>query len=260
MRAVVLQPQGGRERGLVALGALLSLLLHAGAAAVTASIEPAAPEKRTQWIEMTITETPPPPPPEVTPEPEPPPPPPEPEPPKPKPKPKEPEVVQFDQTAENAPTDAPLDAKPAGKPVRKIVQGLSNQSFVDGLNTGLSVRAGTTTSARAGSELMDREDATEFATVPYAAVATAPKAAGRPILTVPEEVRALGVSGRVQVEMTIGADGRVVKVDVVQALHPLADAACVRDLKAMRWKPGLRDGSPVVVTGVPYTCRYEELQ
>jgi hypothetical protein len=47
---------------------------------------------------------------------------------------------------------------------------------------------------------------------------------------------------------------------VVKGFHPAADAACKRDVRLSRWKPGTRDGKAVNVTGVPFTCRYEVLE
>ncbi len=252
MHATVLDAPPSRERMIVVAAVLLSVLLHAAAAAGAVRIERRPPEPEPVWVEMTVTTPPEPVPEELPPEPE-----PEPEPPKPKPRPDE--TVDFKETSdEPPPPDAP-PPDPSRKPVRRMVQGLSNTSFVDGAQTGLSVRAGTTTAARATDELMDKDDATEFATVPYRAVAKSPRVKVRPLLTVPETLRAEGIAGAVEVELTIDAEGRVEAVEVLKRLHPDADAACVRDLKRTRWEPGEKDGAAVRVVGVPFTCRYQEL-
>ena len=57
--------------------------------------------------------------------------------------------------------------------------------------------------------------------------------------------------------MTIGADGKVSKLSLTEKLHPVADAACIEDLRKMSCKPGMKDGKPVNVAGFTYSCRYE---
>ncbi|MCB9663374.1 MAG: energy transducer TonB [Alphaproteobacteria bacterium] len=254
MHADVLDRPSLRERSGVLAAVLLSLGVHGAVAGGVSRVEAPVRERPTPVEFVVVT---PPPPPEPEPEPEPPPPPPEPEPPKPKPPPKQ-EVVEFEETA---PDPAPTEPPPDRKPVRRIVQGLSNDSFVEGSQTGLTVRRGTTTAARATDELLKPEEATdgEYAIVPYKKVTSTPRIVRRPLLAVPDELKELGVTGRVVVELQIGADGRVAAVEVVQGLHPIADAACVRDLKATRWNPGVSEGRAVTVIGVPFTCRYELL-
>jgi protein TonB len=202
------------------------------------------------WMEMVIVQPPPPPPPiepEIAP--------PEPEPPKPPKK----EVVKFEDTSPvpPAPSDVP---PPNAKKVTRLVQGLSNDSFVTGSTSGFTVRAGnsTATGYRPG-EVASPNDVSAQGVVAYQSVAVAPKIERRPMLHVPDELKAAGIVGKVSVELTIGDDGRVTEVRIVDGLHPAADASCVHDLKQTRWKPGLRDGTPVTVTGVPFTCRYEVL-
>lgn len=253
MHADVLDRPSLRERAGVLAAVLLSLGVHGVVAGSVAKVEPRE-RVRHEVVEIAIV-TPPPPP--AEPEPEPPPPPEEPEPPKPKPPPKE-EVVKFEETA---PDPSPTEPPPDRKPVRRVVQGLTNDSFVEGSQTGLTVRRGTTTAARASRDLLDPEEATtgEFAVVPYRKVTSTPRIVRRPLLAVPDELKELGVTGRVVVELTIDAEGKVSSIEVVQGLHPIADAACVRDLKTTRWNPGASEGRAVTVTGVPFTCRYELL-
>lgn len=259
MRAEVLEQRSWRDRSVLVLALLASVVGHVITAASVSRIEP---RERTEpvWVEMTVVEPPPPPPvvePEPEPEPEPPPPPPEPEP-KPRPKPKVEEVVDFEETTNEPPSETPPPED--RKPVRRIVQGLSNDSFVEGATTGLQANAGTTTAARATNERMDLDEATTFQTLPYKAVTSAPRIARRPLLRVPDELKEAGVTGTVDVELTIDGSGTVTAVTVVKGLHPAADAACRKDLLLTRWKPGTRDGTPVTVTSVPFTCRYEVLQ
>jgi outer membrane biosynthesis protein TonB len=107
---------------------------------------------------------------------------------------------------------------------------------------------------------MDREEADQFAVIPYTSVTTTPRISRRPLLRVPDELKDADIQGGVQVELTISSEGRVTEVVLIAGLHPAADAACLRDLKLTRWKPGTRDGTPIGVKGVPFTCRYEVLQ
>jgi protein TonB len=246
-----LDRQNPRDAALIAVAILLSGVVHGAVAVGVAEIEPPVPEQEV-WVEVVVQRTePPPPPPEAEP------PPPEPEPPKPEPTrrpPPEPEVVQHEETTPEPPTPEP---PPERRPVRRVSQGLSNESFVPGSGTGLDVRRGNTTAAAATTPQLDEAEAGEFATIPYTSVTAAPRILTRPVLVVPEEVAAAEIQGRVEAILTIGADGSVQDVAVVQGLHPGADAACVTALRGTRWRAGSRDGTPVIVTGVPYSCRFE---
>jgi hypothetical protein len=75
-------------------------------------------------------------------------------------------------------------------------------------------------------------------------------------LVIPDVVRDQEIEGRVEAELTIGADGNVQSVVLMNALHPEADQACRAALLSSRWRPGSRDGTPVIVRGVPYSCRF----
>lgn len=248
MHADVLDRRPWQERAGIALAVLLSLLGHALVGGSISSVEP-RPRKEPVWAEMMVV-TPPPPPEPVVPEPE-----PEPEPERPKPPPPK-EAIPFEDTRDVPPPDAP---PPDRKPVRQLVQGLSNTSFVEGTRTGLTVNAGNTTAARASKERLPVEDVGPYEQVAYEQVTTSPRIARRPLLQVPDSLKEANISGSVGVELTIDGEGRVLSVRVVAPLHPDADAACVRDVKSLsRWAPGTRDGSPVTVTGVPFKCTYLE--
>lgn len=254
MKATVLEPRPARERLALVAMVVASIVAHGVAAALASAVPHTPPPPPPEvWSEVVLVEPPPPPEPEPEPEPV-----PEPEP-EPLPEPEvEPEVVEFEDTTPTPVEQAPPPTKKR-RPVRRMVQGLSNKSFAEGSGTNLTVRAGTTTSAKAGSTVMDVEDATEFATLPFQSVSAPPRLKVRPMISVPETLRAAEVSGVVQVELTISAQGRVSKVELVGKLHPDADKGCMRDVRASRWHPGTKDGAPVTVTGVPFTCRYEVL-
>jgi outer membrane biosynthesis protein TonB len=104
---------------------------------------------------------------------------------------------------------------------------------------------------------MGLEDATEFGTVAYQAAATPPRIKLRPPLVVPDEVREAKLQGKVDVVLTIGADGAVLDAALVAGFHPAADAGCLTYVRSTRWKPGLMGEQAVTVKGVPFTCRYE---
>lgn len=57
--------------------------------------------------------------------------------------------------------------------------------------------------------------------------------------------RAEGVEGRLKLRLTIGADGSVSKVDVIESVAPELDAAAVAAAKQWRFKPALACGKPM---------------
>jgi len=142
--------------------------------------------------------------------------------------------------------------------VRRIMQGLSSDSFVDGPGTGLAVRHGTTLATADTEKPLAADEEDGFATLPYTSVTTRPKVGRNPPIVVPQAVIDAQVQGRVGLELTVDATGAVIDAVVVSPLHPAADAACVEHARMnTRWKPGLRDGEALAVRGVPYTCRFE---
>ena len=60
------------------------------------------------------------------------------------------------------------------------------------------------------------------------------------------QARADGVEGKLKLRLTVGADGSVIKVDVLESLSPEMDAAAVAAAKQWRFKPALACGHPVV--------------
>jgi len=137
-----------------------------------------------------------------------------------------------------------------------VVQGLSNDSFLQG-NNGFSARHGTTTAAAADTPQLDPDAEDAFEVVPYQSVTRAPRIQRRPLLRIPPEVENEEIQGRVEVVLTIGGDGAVTDVEVVGSLHPAADAACVDAMRTSRWSAGTREGTPVTVRGVPYSCLFQ---
>jgi TonB family protein len=241
MRTAALDRQPTTERGLLALALLLSLMLHL-ALALGATAIPEPRREQPEWLEMAL----------VVQEPSEPAPQPEPEPePEPEPQiPEEPEVVEFQPEVETPPAPEP-------KPVARVVQGLNANSFAEGSGTGLDVRAGTTTAVRASDDTMGLDEANESTIVPYSSITKPPKIRYKPPLDIPEEVTSQEIEGRVEIVLTVLADGRVSDVTVTRSLHPAADAACVSAWRKSRWKAGLKGDQAVVTTGLPQSCKYE---
>lgn len=68
-------------------------------------------------------------------------------------------------------------------------------------------------------------------------------------LCYPNISRKNGDDGVVYVEFTIGTDGKVKDVRVLEGASPALDAEALRVIrKSPRWTPGMKDGNPVTVT------------
>ena len=68
-------------------------------------------------------------------------------------------------------------------------------------------------------------------------------------LVYPEIAKENGVQGRVTLQFTIQADGRLTNVKVVRGIDPSLDKEAVRCVSTSpRWKPGTNQGKPVSVT------------
>ncbi|GMV42381.1 MAG: hypothetical protein AMXMBFR64_40970 [Myxococcales bacterium] len=66
----------------------------------------------------------------------------------------------------------------------------------------------------------------------------------------PEAARAAGVQGKVRVELTVGAEGRVVKARVLQGLGHGLDEAALAAAREGRFEPAMQCGKPVPSTFV----------
>ena len=79
-----------------------------------------------------------------------------------------------------------------------------------------------------------------------------PRPVSVPRLPYPEAARRQGIEGTVKLEVTIGKDGRVLKVRVIRGVGFGLDEVAVAALKRARFKPAVgSDGKPMV-----YTIRY----
>lgn len=266
MQPAAIEQRDWRPYAVLLLAIVLSLGAHVALALGVSAIEPPEDEGPT-WVTVTVNTPPPAPEPEPEPAPVPEPEPePEPEPqprpqpqpdprpqPEPQPAPPEPEQVDFDDTT---PDDVASEPPPPEAPrTRRLTQGLSNDSFTEG-GIDIGARRGNTTSTGANNPQLSEEDDEPFQTVAYAAATTAPRLRNPPVLVVPDSVIDAQIQGRVEAELTIGADGSVVDIAIVGHLDPAADAACLTALRGSRWRPGAKEGTPVIVSGVPYSCRF----
>lgn len=237
------------QRVLRGVAVFLSVGVHVVFAALL-MLKPEAAKKAATWVEMTVVEAKPPPPP-----------PPEPEPPKPEPEKKKPapKAVKFEDIPPPQPEapPPPADAPPPPKErVVRRVQGLSANSFAPGANTGLSVRAGNTTAMAAGPDKMALDEATgPYVSRPYTAVTNPPKSVARPAaVAVPDEAKAAGIEGVVEVKLDIGPEGNVLRVAVVKDLGFGTGDACAAAWKKSRWKPATENGAAIAVLGYPQIC------
>lgn len=242
------RPVPAWQRALRASAGILSVLVHVAGAGVLV-LKPEAAQKAATWVEMTVVEPKPPPPP-PPPEPEKPP-----EPPKPEKKKVAPKEIKFEEIKPPEPQPAPEAAPPPERVVRRV-QGLSASSFAAGGTTGLTVRAGNTTTVAAGPETMSLDEAKgPWVPRPYSSVTEAPKLKWQPpALVVPDEAKQAKAQGVVEVKLDVGPDGSVLKVVVVKDLGFGTGAACVDAWRQSKWKPGEVDGQAVAVAGIPKIC------
>jgi protein TonB len=70
--------------------------------------------------------------------------------------------------------------------------------------------------------------------------------------------RSEGIEGKLKLRITVGADGEVIKVDVLASVAPELDAAAVAAVRRWRFKPAMMCGKPVA-GGVYIVARRFEL-
>jgi protein TonB len=192
-----------------------------------------------QWVEMAFIEPPPPPEPPPAPEPE------------TKPKTKPVDIKEIVET--------PVAEEPPPPPKPRRIQGLSASSFAKGSGTGLTVRAGTTTAAKATDEMMSLDQASGFAPLPVASVSRLPRLRYKPPVKVPDEAAAAGVEGELELLLDLDIKGRVTKVVLNGSLGFGVEDACKAAARRMRYAPAVLDGNAVPVTGVKFRCEIKAI-
>ncbi|MEF8864147.1 MAG: energy transducer TonB [Salinibacter sp.] len=66
-------------------------------------------------------------------------------------------------------------------------------------------------------------------------------------LNYPEEARAQGIEGRLELEFLVQPDGSVTDIEVASPLHPLCDSAAVDGIRSVEFIPAKVDGDPVPI-------------
>lgn len=63
----------------------------------------------------------------------------------------------------------------------------------------------------------------------------------------PKKAREQGIEGTLELEFTVGSDGTVTDVEVVESLHPLCDSAAVKGVRSVQFVPAKHDGTPIPI-------------
>ena len=240
-----------RELAVYAISFLLSLSVHAALLSTAPSAQ--VKKKKSKTVKMTIVEPPPPEPIEVEP---PPPPPPEKKVPKPKPKPKakpKPKEVKAEDLAPTPPPSSNQAAPEPSAPPPMPVVGLSGTSFGNG--GSFSVRAGNTTMGKAEGEARRPDEVKPLPGVPTFRLDRRPRQLGDCSIEYPEELKRDEITGDVILEVQVLETGRVGRVRVKEALHPILDQKAVEAMKRCRFSAPLSAGEPVraVISRYVYT-------
>ena len=261
-----------KRRSWAALGLVpwvVSLLAHGSLASLLMLMpQGSILEKSMQPIEVVERELPPPlpkpRPPEPKPEPKPEvPPPPPPAPPKIKPRPRP-------RPAEPPPEPPPAEVK-ADEPQEATgpkIFGINLEGTTTaGKGEGVAVPQGDSLAVsprirKRGPKQKSKGPKTGFKTTyrrneaaPIAMITTKPKVKKRVLASFPERARDLGIEGRVVLELTINADGKVIKAELLKGLHPLLDASAEKAAFKMWFVPATVNGTPVKVK-IKYTFTF----
>jgi protein TonB len=123
-------------------------------------------------------------------------------------------------------------------------------SLSNGSGPGLAVAAGARPAAALPAAVATRtlSRAAPAETDDCAEPPAKPKALSRPTPAYTEQARAAGVSGKVRVEITVDARGRVAAVRVLQGLGHGLDEAALAAARAMTFEPAVRCGKPGAAT------------
>jgi protein TonB len=150
------------------------------------------------------------------------------------------------------PQPKPVDVAPANAAMPSSLDALPDfgLSLSNGAGPGIAVAAGArpvaAAPAAAATKTLSRTgpaEADDCGEPP-----SKPKALSRPTPAYTEQARAAGVSGKVRVEITVDARGRVVAVRVLQGLGHGLDEAAVAAARAMTFEPAVRCGKPAAAT------------
>jgi TonB family protein len=90
---------------------------------------------------------------------------------------------------------------------------------------------------------------------PVAVLTTRPKVTQQVTAEYPEKMRDLGIEGRVILELTVDASGRVVAASVTTSLRPEFDRVALAAARRLIFSPATVNGTPVKVK-IPYTFTF----
>jgi protein TonB len=201
----------------------VSLVAHAAVLAVLTRVEPEPPPPEVVRIEVTTVERP------------------EPPPPTPEPPPPEPEPAPAPQPAAPPPTAAPAPA-PSAAPAPDF-------GFVMG--AGAAGGPGGVAVAPPGPQ-QPRQAAKTLGAPPPAPTCrepeTRPRAVDFPKPAYPESERASGVEGKVKVQISLDATGKVVDAVITEGLGPVFDGLALEAARKATFAPATRCGAPVAAT------------
>ncbi len=89
---------------------------------------------------------------------------------------------------------------------------------------------------------------------PMAALTTRAKMKRKVVPEYPESIKDLGIEGRVNIQVTINALGKVVQVKLLRSLHPELDKVALTAAWKLEFAPATVNGKPVKTTiTVPFT-------
>ncbi|MEN0062462.1 MAG: TonB family protein [Myxococcota bacterium] len=145
-----------------------------------------------------------------------------------------------------APRNRPTRPAPAAEAPPIAAPGRAEEASGDVvLRVGAPLRVGTAAPAGVGGTAEGSE-------------AVLPPRCRPPPVAVPATVRKAQLEGVVGLSLTIQATGRVSNIVVTTSLRDDADQACVEAWSKARCRPGQRNGEPVRVVDVPFSCRFEQ--
>ncbi|MBI5509568.1 MAG: TonB family protein [Deltaproteobacteria bacterium] len=179
---------------------------------------------------------------------------------KPKKRPPPPVDVPIIKTPE---ADVPPPPNTAGDvPAEKArpVFGISMSSVVGpGSGSGFAVRVGNTLMKDPEEKPVPVSEVKAYKPVPLHTVNKQPRPKNGPCRidprAYPQEAKALGIEGRVQLEVEVESDGTVGDVKVVQGLGHGLDEVAMRSLKSCAFEPAEIGGKPVatiIIYGVTF--------
>lgn len=150
-------------------------------------------------------------------------------------------------------TDRPVvtDEPPTGPKIFGLpeMQGTARAAPGEGVQVpkGDSLRVDPRIRKRGPPSKGFKKDYQQGEQAPVAVITTKPRPLKKVQPVYPQRLQDLGIEGRVVLELTIDANGRVVAVRVLRGLHPELDQAAIAAAKQMLFSPAKVNGTAVKV-------------